>query len=441
MANLYLELLVTKFEKLAEPAHLQLILSIMLSHSMSFKGPQECLKFLRYIMKSELTVLPNTLLRILTALRLDSFYDEALLLVNYLHTEKLSPDERVSLVAEIMKVITGKFAEHPKIAVGYFTSLFNDENDFALHTLKDLLILDLIYGRGAVDTLFSVVDKAEIHEDLKNSQMTHANLRDMYSVAFQNLLEPQQSSPGLIRKLYDEYKKKINETRQSGDILSVFSDANVDESVVALFLDHLLRVNPGARDDMELVRDGLKFEAAKQIFTDFFDGRSVKTPAKATYMLGLMISSSLLKHRDLEFAIGVFKRGRQWGLPITFNQVYPIIMHHYLKDEWDKAQQWYMFLMQSGAKAKSVAAEKLFAIAKAHKWPHTGTHYRNNARVKVRTARQELAKLNSDSVAVPGFAALSGASPNINADTNMGEELERILHELAMSEKSNEKGS
>ncbi|OBA17991.1 hypothetical protein METBIDRAFT_80097 [Metschnikowia bicuspidata var. bicuspidata NRRL YB-4993] len=427
--NMYLELLVTKFEALNDPNHLQLVLSIMLSHSMAFKGPQECLQFLRYIVDANLQVVPKTLLRVLTALRLDQFYDEALLLVNYLHKEKLCPTERSNLVSEIIKIITGKFSRHPKIALGYFSSLFNDANNNALRTLKDLLLLDLVYGPGLVNSLFAVVEQAEIHEGLKNSKMTHAILRELYVVTLRSLPLEQRTSPVLISKLYEEYKKKIDEAKETDDELSPFSQDQLDEKILTLFLDLLVRKDAEARDNFDLVYDPFKFATAKLIFNNFFEAQPARNTIKSTYIFDLMISSGLLKHHDLRFSLSAFKKARDLGLPITFNQVNPLIIHHYLKGEMDKAQQWFMLLIQSGAKAKSVAADRLFDIAKEQKWTYTGTRYRNAVRVKLRAARREFAKLSTNPTA--GLNIGSDVAVSSASDITMGEELEIILHQIA----------
>ncbi|GEQ69415.1 hypothetical protein JCM33374_g3087 [Metschnikowia sp. JCM 33374] len=438
MANLFLEILVTKFESLGDTAFLQLVLSVMLSHSMAFKGPQECLKFLQYIRKAGLKIVPSTLLRILTALRIDCFYNEALLLVNYLHMEKLSPKEHSSLVDEIMKVITGKFSLHPKIAVAYFTSLFNDETDIALRTLKDLSLLDVIYGPGSVDSSFSVIQKAEIHDDLKNSPMTHASLREIYSVTLRGLSDGQPTNPALVSKFYESYKKKITEAKTCSVPLGPFSEKSLDESILTLFLDHLLREDPESRQDMELVEDHLNFSVAKVICLDFLRSHGRRDIVKDTYVLDLMIYSGLLKHQDLMFALRIFKKGREMGSPITFNQVYPFIMHHYSKGETDHAERWFHLLVKSGAEAKSVAADKLFKIARENNWAVTGTQYRNNVRIKIRAAREQMEKLRADPVmGLPGMEMIADAGPNQldSADINLGEELEKILHELALDKK------
>ncbi|KAM9908150.1 hypothetical protein OXX79_000556 [Metschnikowia pulcherrima] len=430
--NMYLELLVSKFEVLNEPKHLQLVLSVMLSHSMTFKGPQECVSFLRYIIDSNLSVVPNTLLRILTALRLEKFYDEALLLVNYLHTEKLSATERGDLVAEIMKVITGKFSSHPKIAVAYYASLFNDEIDTALDILKDLMLLDLVYGPGAVNHDYSIIERADIHEDLKKSDMSHEVLRDMYAVTLRSLVHEQKTNPVLIKTLYEAYTTFLTIQRRNKNAKFVSGGRKADDSVIALFLDHLLRENPEARDDMNLVQDKFKFQTAKWIFKNYYGSLDSKQNIKDTYIFGLMITSALLKHQDLAFALRCFKKARDLSLPITFNQVYPLIMYHYSKAEMDKAQQWFTLLMQSGAEAKSVAADRVFDIAKEQKWPNTGTHYRNNVRVKKRLERDEVEKLKVD--------PLSGVKREYKDDshapnTNFCDELEKFLHELAVHKK------
>lgn len=427
-ANLYLDLLVTKFESFGSENHLkrlQIILNTMLNHSMVFKGPQECLKFLKYMVESNLEIRPSTLLRILVKLREDACWDEALFLINYLHTEKLDRPQRKILSREIMKVITQKFVRHPQVAVGYFAAMF--DNDNPLRLLKDLHILDVVYG-PSVGTLFDSIRRADIHEDLKGAQLTHDILKDMYQVVLCNLPE-KESNIDLIKDLFGQYMKQIERAKEENSEQSLFHPKNLHDDILCMFLDQLVRVDPFATDNMELVADAARYAAAKEIYTKFFAVADLQKHQRKVYLLDLMLMSSLLYHRDISFGAQLLKHAREVGMPLSFNQLYPFIMYHYSKGEHEQARKWYDLLIANGVKAKSVSADRLVEIAKELEWPVKGTQYRSTARQKNRRAREEMAKLTTDPLAI--FSEASAGDYGENVDLNLLEELGSILHSVS----------
>lgn len=431
-ANLYLDLLVTKFENLAgsdnQKKRLQVVLNTMLNHSMVFKGPQECLKYLNYMVESNLEVRPSTLLRILVNLREVSCWDEALFLINYLHTEKLDGPQRKILTREIMKVITQKFARHPQVAVGYFASMFNRDNPLQL--LKDLHILDVIYGPS---TLFDNIKKADIHEDLTEAHLTHHILKDMYLVVLCNVPE-KESNVDLIKDLFCQYLIQIEQAKGRNSTQSIFHPNNVCDDILCLFLDQLVRVDPFATDNMDLVTDPARFAAAKDICTQFFAIADLQKHQRKGYLLDLMLTSSLLYHRDIAFGAQLLKHAREVGMPLSFNQLYPFIMYHYSNGQHEEARKWYDLLTANGVKAKNVSADRLVEIAKELDWPVKGTQYRSTARQKNRKAREELVKLTTDPLAMFSEASVAGDI----SDLNLLEELGSILHSMRVEKKRRE---
>lgn len=423
-ANLYLELLVSKFESsvtLEDAMHkpLQKILNVMLSHSMMFKGARECIKFLKYMLDSGLKITPSTLLLILSRLRADRFSDEALFVINHLHTEKLEPAQKDILVGEIMKVINNKFTEHPEVAVGYFAAIF--DKDDPLQLLKDLRILDLIYGPSKE---ISSIRSADIHKDLTRIELSHSVLHSMYLILFRNLAPELRSNPQLIEQMYQAYTSKIVQAQQEKDIASIFHPENIDDSVLTLFIEHLLRVDPYSKTDMLLVTDDVRFKVAKEITENFFALVELNRPKRTVYLFDLLISSSLLTHGDHTFAARMLKQSREAGLPLSFNQLYPFIMYHYSRAQYELAEQWYAILTRDGVKAKSVAADELIKIAKELNWSVKGTAYRRLGNLKNRRARKELADLAKD----PILIISKSNTLTTQGDTNLLEELGSLLH-------------
>lgn len=429
-ANLYLDLLVTKFENNSgidnHTKWLQIVLNTMLSHSMVFKGPQECLKFLKYMVDSKLEVRPATLLRMLMKLRQDSCWDEALFLINYLHTEKLDKPQRKILTREIMKVITLKFARHPRVSVGYFASMFS--NDEPLQLLKDLHILDMVYGVQVVN-LFDAIKKADIHDDLKGAQLSHDILKDMYAGVLSNL-PSKDSNIDVIKDLFGQYMRQIEMAKKGNVTESIFHPQNISDNILCLFLDQLVRVNPFAIDNMDLVSDPAKFAAAKTLCTEFFAVTGLQKHQRKVYLLDLMVTSSLLHHRDIAFGAQLLKQAREAGMPLSFNQLYPFIMYHYSKGEHEQARKWYDLLVANGVKAKNVSADRLVEVAKELNWPVKGTQYRSSAQKKNKRARQELTRLTTDPLAM--FSEASVGDSRENTDLNFLEELGSILHMVSV---------
>lgn len=392
-SSLYLELLVSKFELTASPSGLQLrmMLNTMLLYLMAYRGAKECLDLLEHISDSGIELRPATLLKILSHFRRDEQYTEALVLINYLHNEPLHPKQKAVLVKEIMLVITNRFAHQPQVVVGYFAALF--EKPRALALLSDLGILQ--YMHTATDP--SDVQVADIHADLMDLPIRPEYLKDMYLVAFKNMAEVEKSSAQVVLELYRKYV--------AHQLLVA------DDSVVTVFLNHLLKKDPYS-EDMALIKQRANYDAALEIFSDFVKLSHV--PLKP-YLFDLLISSSLLSHDDLANATWLIKRAQESNVALTFNQVAPFVIYHYSRDQIHQAQQWYGLLLQHGVKANSVAADQIFNIAREQGWHVTGAAYKSSVRQKNRSARQQLQLL--------GRADLVGES----RDSNLAERLGAIL--------------
>lgn len=427
-SNLYLELVVSKFEQFSSNKHLQDVLEIMLIHSMILKGPQECIRFFRYNVESGLKIETRTLLKVLQKLREENLFDEALFLINFLHKEYLEPSQRKKLVVEIMHVMQKKFINHPQVVVGYFAALFNDEKESALRLLQDLELLDLIYGNGEEKMLHDVIKVAVVHEDLKRSELTHAILSRMYSLILRNASLEETRNPTFIMGLYGAYMSQVRNAMDLGNKTSIFHEDNIDESVISLFMEYLLRKNPHDPDSMELSPQKLNYDTAKFIASDFSNTVSVRRIGKKTYLIDLLIYSSILQHNDITFGLQMLKRARKDNLPVTFNQIYPFVSYHLSRKENDKALGWYQIMVENGVKARSTTANKLFKTAKDLNWPVKGTQYKSSQTHRNKEIRKKLQLVASDPVTL---LPLKNSSALPHKLFDFIEELAAVLNPIA----------
>lgn len=399
-SNLYLELIVTKFEQSSNSRYLQDVLELMLVHSMILKGPQECIRFLRYNVESGLEIKTGTLLKVLEKLREESLFDEALFLINFLHKEYLEPSQRKKLVSEIMQVMQKKFVDHPQIVVGYLAALFNDESKSVLRMLQDLKLLDLLYGDGSQKVSHDVIKEAVVHEDLKGSKLSHGILSRIYSLTLRNIDLKDSCNPTFIMGLYEPYISHVKDAMDKSNNTSIFHEKNIDESVISLFMEYLLRSKPHDPDSMELSPQKLNYDTAKFIASDFFNTVNVRWTGKKTYLIDLLIYSSILQHNDVAFGLQMLKRAREANLPVTFNQIYPFISYHLSRKENDKALGWYQIMVENGVKARSITATKLFKTAKELNWPVKGSQYKSSITQRNKEIRKKLQLAASDPVSL-----------------------------------------
>lgn len=411
LSKIYLELVVSKFERLGKPDDVELVLGVIMLYLMQFKGARECIKFLRYLVDSDLQVRNSTLLTVLSFLRADHAHEEALYLINYLHQKPLNAYYRRKLVTEIMAVISQHFARNPEIVLGYYALLFGDQS---VQDLQDLHVLDLILAPGAGTTSFS---RADIHEDLQNSPLMHSDLTNMYALALGSLSQTDRRDILLSRKLYKAYRGKIAEAVAAGDGSSTFHPANLDSGVVTLFIDKLLRAG---HQDFDLVKDEERYEVAKNIAADFM-ALPVKKGSLNVYFFELIITSSVVHHRDLAFGLHMFKLSHSLGKKITFNQIFPFIEHYYSVRDYDKALLWYNILVQNGCKSTSVAGDRLQQMAKERNWPVKGTQYTTAAYKKRKAAAKLGSRLHQDS-----FERLIGKGTPV-PDVEFLDELGKVL--------------
>lgn len=437
-ANLYLDLLVSKFETKSASLEarigdslveddVQTVLHVILNHIMVFKGLQSCIKVLRYMVKNHLEVHFETLLLVLSNLRQHGHFVEALLLVNHMDLLKLEVAQKRLLVHEVVHLIHHKFPASPKVLLGYITAIFDKTTESSekgsipvLQLLADLRILETVYGTK--DAL-SKVERANIDERLTGFELSHAILECVYESVLR--LESTSKTPASIAGLYDVYIQQKE----------AFPDLN--DHVVTLFAKFLLKENP-MKPDMDLVASQANYTAACDMVDDFLLRNDLPRAASSVYLFDLMISAGLLKHNDYAYASKMIRRSRKLGLPFTFNQIYPFIMYHYQRGEHSQAEKWYKEITRHGVKTTAMPAKNLFKIARELKWDINGFVYRKFGIYKNHKAREEMQRLHRDPILmVETKEDLEDAvtddliAPGSSADVNLGDELAKVLHEIA----------
>lgn len=418
-AGMYLDLAVQKLEDLSLPnslqkSRIQKVLGLILEHSMSLKGPEECIKYLQYMRDSKLEIRAGTLLRILTWFRKGGYFNEALVLINFIHDLTLMPDQRDILIAEIMQLMTSKFDTHPKVAIGYFASIFDDPSQSALHLLGDLGLLQVVYGAEAVRNNFDAVEKADIHQDLTGCKPKHSHLQVIYDCIFRSLPLTVRQNDVLIRTLYKRYHDKIVTAQKN----SIFHPSNIDDTVVKLMLEQLLKENPNS-DSNKLTSDKVLFQAARDIAESFFSIELTRSKGKIK-VVELLIKSSLLQHSDLAFATETIKYSRSHSLPLTFNQLYPFVLHHYNRNQYTEAEQWYMLMVTNGVHSRSSEGTQLQKIAKELGWQTKGGTYRRFANYRNQQIQKKKGAAAKDPLSI-------NTDKKYEQPVNLMEELGRVL--------------
>lgn len=427
-ATLYLNLLVSKFESKCKERmnsdakdgsmeailmqDIQSVLNVILSYIMVFKGSKSCIKVLKYIVKNHLEVKFENLLTIMNNLRAQGYYQEALLLMNNIQLEGLSRIQILALVEEILQLIKEKYPKSPKIIIGYVASIFNGtssdiEKNPGLELLDDLRLLGIAYSGGEIGKLtqsLSIIQKANVDKSLTGFNLTPKALTEIYATILSSLPKS-QITPELMFKLYEAYIAKIKDSKDLASIKNsnennqqhIFHDSNLNDHVITLFIKHLLKINPNL-PDMDLVATKSNFETAKLILDDFLGNTDIKRKNRSVYLFDLLIYSSLLVHQDYAFASKMIRTSRSYGLPFSFNQIYPFIMFHYYRSEYKQAEMWYRELIRHGVRAKASPAKTLFKVARELNWDVNGFVYRKFGIYKNHKMREEMAKLQSDPV-------------------------------------------
>lgn len=418
-ANIYLKLLVNKFEKKCTDIlredflplpydssigdDIQAVLYTILNHIMVFRDSKSCIKILGFIVKNKLEIRFDMILSVLQNLRVQGYFQEALLLVNYLDLQLLLKTEQEKLVAEILQLIKQKFPSSPPVLIGYIASIYSksegiQEKNGALYLLNELKLLT-IAETGCISDSFSRplldIPRANVEEKLTNFDLNNDALALVYETILDSLPKAHRT-PDFIFGIYDAYIKQVLNYRGTDIFNQVFGDGMTD-SIVTLLVKYLIKENPSS-PDMKLVTNIGTFEKAKQISISFLENVELPRNKRSVYFFDLLVCLSLFVHQDYLFASILIRKARYFGLPFTFNQIYPFIMYHYSKKEYAKAEQWYEELVKHGIKANASPAKDLFKIARELNWNVKGFAYRKLVIHRNHKKRQELKRLRSDPI-------------------------------------------
>ncbi|KAJ9102121.1 hypothetical protein QFC19_004857 [Naganishia cerealis] len=406
-ANMYVSLLVTKFEEKCKlvgkenyvprvkdsdiNTDILLLLKVLLNHVMVFKGSQECLRMMQYMVHNNVTISFDILMIIMKNLRNQGYFQEALLLMNNIRPETLTRSDCLALTDQILCLIQAKYPTTPKIMFGYVAAVFKD----GIKVLNKLKLLGLVYQDGSAVELQNPelrVQRANIDERLGGFNITPKALTQAYEMCLSSLHRSVLTSQ-LLKELYDTYIETLVKAEHP-----IFKPSRQNDHVVTLIIKYLLKENP-ENNDMCMVKSEAAYSTAKDIIGDYFS-RIAPTSRRnrSPYLFDLLITTALSVHRDYEFATKMVRESRSLNLPFTFNQIYPFIMYHYEHKEYKKAELWYQQLVKHGVKSDAEPSKNLFKVARELGWEVNGFVYRKLGIHRNYKKKEELKKLLKDPI-------------------------------------------
>lgn len=442
-ANLYVSLLVTKFEQkckdvMEENYRLRLkdsdinsdilmLLKALLRHVMVFKGSHECIRMLQYMVSNNLTVTFDVLMIITDNLLKQGYFQEALLLLNNIRPDKLSRLECLALSSRILSLIRAKYPTSPKIIFGYVAAMFQD----GVLVLNKLRLLGLVYQDGvpeALDRPEELVQRANIDPKLTAFDFTPKALSQVYETCL--LALPRSTlTPQVLAELYQGY---VSATETCDN--RIFKENSRNDDIIILLTKYLLKENPES-SDMSMLASENAYNVAKDIVTDYIGRlKTLLRRKRNPYFFDIVITSALSQHKDHSFATQMIRESRSLNLPFTFNQIYPFVIYHYEKKEYKQAELWYQQLFQHGVKADSEPAKSLFRIARELNWKVSGFVYRQQGIKRNYQKKEELRKLINDPIMLidpevdPVDAEWSEKHNSEANHTNFGDRLLSFLH-------------
>lgn len=420
-SNLYMGLLLKKFERkytdiidgksnnilerTSFTYDIQAVLTVVLKHVMTFNGPKYCIPVLKYMIDNNLEIKFDNILTILQHLRESRNFEEALVLINEINLPTLGPSDTEKLVREILLLIKSKFPKTPKIYLGYVVSMLSKENfhgeeNQCISLLDRLGIISLVYKDSTTELFsYSEIKRANIDPLLTLPGMHQEVLLSIYELLL-NSINPSERTPEMILSMYTKYSDVIKEeiNRGSADsahgFLQVDKD-NLNDQVVTLFIKYLIKIKPESKG-MSLSKSTLNYDTAKFIICDFIENFMPPRKNRSVFPFELLIYCGLMIHNDYAFASRMIRVSRSWGLPFSFNQIYPFIMYHYTKGEYKQAESWYHELVKHGVKAKASPVKNLFKIARELNWGVTGFVYRKLGIHRNHKRREEISRIHAD---------------------------------------------
>lgn len=420
-SNLYMGLLLKKFErkytdiidgksdnileKTSFTYDIQAVLTVVLKHVMTFSGPKNCIPVLKYMIDNNLEIKFDNILTILQHLRESQNFEEALVLINEINLHTLNLTDTEKLVHEILLLIKSKYPKTPKIYLGYVVSMLSKvnsqvEGNQCINLLDKLGIISLVYKNNTTEpSSYPEIKRANVDPLLTIPSMQQEVLLNVYEILL-NSLDPSERTPEMIVKMYSNYSNIIIEeiSRDSADstdkFLKVDKD-NLNDQVVTLFIKHLIKRKPES-NGMILSNSTLNYDTAKFIMNDFIENFMPLRKNRSVFPFELLIYCGLMIHNDYAFASRMIRVSRSWGLPFSFNQIYPFIMYHYTKGEYKQAESWYRELVKHGVKAKAYPVKNLFKIARELNWGVTGFVYRKLGIHRNHKRREEMSRIHAD---------------------------------------------
>lgn len=403
-ATLYLDLLVTKFERISTEIensvfviensetiisnHVSDILRVVLFHLMTFKGPDQCIKILNYMIKNKLEISFEMILTMMTNLRKQGCYDEAIALINSIKLSSIAKDQKHSLVVEVFQLMCNKFRHSPKIILGYL-NMFRYHEDVT-KLLNELRLLGMVYEQTPNQIKIPAILAANVDKHLTDVKFTHETLCDIYEVVFDNY----RMTPEIVEVLFNQY---LNTLKLPSAVKFNFK---LSDRVLTLCLNHLLKVPP-SNLDMIVTKNRNNYELAKSLAVKFYQHISKHLKPQhhlklRPYPFDLLIYSGLVMHNDYSFACQLIKASTALKLPFTFNQVYPFIMYYYQQQQYDKAKSWYNVLVSHGLKATNNRSKDVYKVAKDLQWEVSGFLYRSFTIRRNHARREALMNLDKD---------------------------------------------
>ncbi|CAK7896313.1 hypothetical protein CAAN1_04S07690 [[Candida] anglica] len=441
-SNLYLSLLVEKFELKCKfqndpetnpsistkkpldtsiTQDLQSVLYVILNHIMVFKGSEHCIKVLKYMLKNHLEVNFKTLIAVMNNLRRQGYYNEALILMKNINLNDKTKDEKQILVEEILSLIIQKYPREPKILLGYMLAF--SQNIPLFHKLQ---LLKVIYGSdNDIEHWENSIQIANVDPKLKESRLSSQALSGLYQTVLQTMKK--ENIYQQLRPLYHSYMEHVPQLK----------NYQHDDKIITLFLKYLLKRQPNSKK-MDVYENLNNYTLAKEIFESFHENKVMSSGSHTVYLYDLLIYSSLMVHKDYVFAANVIKKSRSLGLPLSFNQIYPFIMFHYSRNEFEQAEMWYRELVKHGVKAKATPVKEVFRIARELNWEVSGFVYRKYGILSNQKKRSELKKVSVDRISFIEKEELEenvtdelvGGGYEEEGEINLGDEISNLLFEI-----------
>lgn len=401
-SNLYLDLLVSKFElncseiensvfviensEAKISGQVQEILRVVLFHLLTFKGPEQCIKILNYMTKNGLTIKYEMILTMMKNLRQQGYYDEAIVLINHFKLNSLSNGEKFYLVIELFSLMCKKFHNSPKIILGYLVMFRNHEKIITL--LNEAGVLGLIYNQTPQEIKSPAILSANVDKQLTGVKFTHRNLAELYQVVFDQV----KLQPDTIQTLFTQYLS-LMQNQQIG--------LQMSDEIFTLCLNHLLKASPNDHSLMKLKKSRNNYDIAKDLAIKFYSQKGLVK--LKPYPFDLLIYSGLLDHNDYTFASQLIKTKESLKLPFTFNQIYPFIIYCYENKQYDQAKLWYNVLVSHGIKSTNDQAKSVYNIARELQWDVSGFMYRKSIINRNYAKREALMNLSHDKVTFLGI--------------------------------------